>query len=306
MTNVLFVGGGRRVSLARRFIRHDCKVFAYEIDNTAPINLCAEVIIGLKWSNENVKQDLLRVFDEYNIDLVIPLQDAATEVLSQMATDRTKIITSGADTNVTCLNKKKFERLFRDCEKISYMYPFADSAHSAVIKPIYGFGSRGIRFVESKSGKFPHSEEEVVQSRISGTEISVDAYFNKKAELVDLVPRERLVVQGGEVSKSITLSRDGLYETILSYTKAINNELRLVGPTCIQYIIDNKSLNPYIIEINARFGGGVILSLEAGLDMIDLLIREYIHDEEIRPQSSPAWKESFGMNRHFEEYFYNG
>lgn len=57
------------------------------------------------------------------------------------------------------------------------------------------------------------------------------------------------------------------------------------------------------MEINARSGGGVILSLEAGFNMIDLLKREYVDGETIEPRDYD-WKTGFGMVRYFSEHFY--
>ncbi len=44
--NVMFVGGGRRVSLAKRFIAAGFSIFAYETDKNCPISEVATIIEG--------------------------------------------------------------------------------------------------------------------------------------------------------------------------------------------------------------------------------------------------------------------
>lgn len=53
--NVLFLGGGKRVSLAEYFINKGkdkgfkVNIYSYELTNQVPISSVAEVIVGLKW-----------------------------------------------------------------------------------------------------------------------------------------------------------------------------------------------------------------------------------------------------------------
>ena len=171
-----------------------------------------------------------------------------------------------------------------------------------MIKPTFGFNSKGIKQVSyNEYEKLNNDGSFVAQRFIAGKrEVSVDAYFNKNAKMVDAVPRWRVEVQGGEVSKSTTMNRNAF--GLVEITRTIGEKIGLIGPTCCQYIIDHNDI-PFIMEINARFGGGVILSLEAGLDMVDIIKNEYIEGI-VYPPMDHNWKENFSMVRYFQEYFY--
>lgn len=297
---ILFVGGGRRVSLAKRFKNFGFEVISYEIDNTAPIKKESKLINGLKWKDEDIIHHLSNIIIDENINLVLPLQDQASAVCSQLDF-KNKIVSSNKDANEICLNKIKFENFILN-SKFNYIYPKGLNTEKIIVKPLYGSNSKGIKVINFKDlNQINDINNFVVQNYIeNGKEISVDCYFDKKSKMIDCVPRLRLEVQGGEVSKSITLIKN--YLNISNITKEIGEELRLVGPACFQYILsEDKQL--FIMEINSRFGGGVVLSLESGFNIIDLIKNEWILNKENNDYVS-LWKENFGMNRYFEEFFY--
>jgi len=294
---VMFVGGGRRVSLAKRFITAGFEVFSYETEKKCPVSSVATVVEGKKWTDPSVEQHILDTFYSYGIDVAIPLQDHATVVLSRIAQlTNAKIPTATETINNMCLNKRVFEQQLKDYD----FYPsITNSCKKVIIKPKFGFASKGIKVVE-RSDLADVGDDFVVQRFIdSGYEISVDAYFNKNSKMIDAIPRRRLEIQGGEVSRSITLDRNAF--GVLETTKLVGEKFGLVGPACVQYIVDDNKA--FIMEINARFGGGVILSLEAGFDIVDLIKKEYVDNVECLPMNY-GWKENFGMVRYFQEYFY--
>ena len=297
---VLFVGGGRRVSLAKRFISEQFEVFSYETDKNAPISTVATIIDGKSWADIDIKNHILEICKNEKIDLAIPLQDHATVVLSEIVKDAakngTQIPTASLEANQMCLDKKKFEEQLKEYD----FYPkYTKDCKKVILKPRFGNSSKGIK-VLSNDGIIDCGEDNILQKFIEGgEEISVDAYFNKNSKLIDAVPRRRLEVQGGEVSKSITLNRNAF--DVVEITKKVGEKFGLVGPTCCQYIIDNNQA--FIMEINARFGGGVILSLEAGFNMVDLLKKEYINNRNCSPIKYD-WKTNFSMVRYFQEHFY--
>lgn len=294
---VMFIGGGRRISLAKRFVNAGFDVFAYETDKNCPISKIANIVEGKNWFDKNIDQHILNMFSLYSIDLAIPLQDHATVILSRILSQtKTKIPTASENVNSLCLNKKIFEDKLKDFD----FYPIVtDNCEKVIIKPIFGFSSKGISII--KRSDFKNLDGNFIAQRFidSGYEISVDAYFNKNSYFIDAVPRIRLEVQGGEVSKSITINENSF--DINKITKMVGEKLGLVGPACFQYIIDNNKA--FIMEINARFGGGVILSLEAGFDIINLIKREYINNENIKPKKY-NWKIGLCMSRYFSEHFH--
>jgi carbamoyl-phosphate synthase large subunit len=292
---VLLIAAGRRVSLAQRFIAHGFQVFSYETEVQCPISTVATIVEGRRWDDSNIRQHLVDTISDIRPSLVLPLADKATKILSSIVYPG--IVTGSGRTNEICLNKKRFEEYFQnhDC------YPGVEKGKPVIFKPIEGANSKGLKrvmyeeYLQLREGM---NQTHVAQRLVDGFEISVDAYFNRFSKMIDAVPRKRIEVQGGEVSRSITLERDA--HGVVELTKKMGERIGLVGPVCAQYIVDDK---PYMMEINARFGGGVILSMEAGFDQVQLLKDEWIDKKPCSPRSFD-WKSNFGMTRYFSEYFY--
>ena len=293
---VLLIAAGRRVSLAKRFIEHGFDVYSYEIDVNCPISEVATVIEGKRWTEPDIRQHIVDTIGDIKPDLVLPLSDHATPILSSIPYKG--VVTASGRTNAICLDKKKFESKLKDRE----YYPNVVEGQGVILKPIFRANSKGLHrmsydeydnvrdcnLVEFR-GILIRPKDCVSQRLVEGFEISVDAYFNKYSKMIDAVPRKRDEVQGGEVSRSTTMPRDT--HSVVEITKQLGEEIGLVGPVCAQYIIDSYG-HPWIMEINSRFGGGVILSLEAGFDQIQLLIDEYILGKPIMPHEH-YWEAGF-------------
>lgn len=293
---VLLIAAGRRVSLAKRFIEHGFDVFSYETEVECPISQFATIIEGKRWADPNVRQHILDTITEIQPDLVLPMSDHATPILSSIVYKG--IVTGSGRTNALCLDKKKFEQILQNHD----YYPSVEEGMPVILKPIQGANSKGLHrfsYEDYLKYKSEYEDTHVAQRCIDGFEISVDAYFNKFSKMIDAVPRKRVEVQGGEVSRSTTLPRNAYGVTEL--TRQVGERFGIVGPACAQYIVDNNK--PYIMEINARFGGGVILSLEAGFDQIKLLKEEWV-DGNVPSPTPHEWKANLSMTRYFQEYFY--
>ena len=266
---VLLVAAGRRVSLATRFIEHGFEVYSYETEVQCPISNYSIVIEGKKWTDPNIRQHLVDTINDIDPDLILPLSDHATPILSSIV--HRGIVTGSGRTNALCLDKKKFERKLQNQD----YYPSVEEGKPVILKPIQGANSKGLHkmsYEDYLRDKDKYQDTHVAQKLVDGFEISVDAYFNRFSKMIDAVPRKRVEVQGGEVSRSTTLGKNAYDVTEL--TRKVGEWFGIVGPACAQFIVENNKA--YIMEINARFGGGVILSLEAGFDQIQLLKEEWI------------------------------
>lgn len=293
---VLLVAAGRRVSLARRFIAHGFDVFSYETEVNCPISTLATIVEGKRWADSGIRQHLVDTIEEIDPDLTLPLSDHATPILSSIV--HRGIVTGSGRTNALCLDKKKFEQKLQNQD----YYPSVEEDKPVILKPIQGANSKGLHkmsYEDYLRDKEKYQDTHVAQRLVDGFEISVDAYFNRFSKMIDAVPRKRVEVQGGEVSRSTTLEKNAYDVTEL--TRKVGEWFGIVGPACAQFIVENNKA--YIMEINARFGGGVILSLEAGFDQIQLLKEEWVEGKPISSQPHD-WKSNFSMTRYFQEYFY--
>ena len=294
---VLFVGAGKRLEIAKKFISAYCKISSYEDDINCPLNNAPiKIIKGLKWADPKIKEDIQKLSS--NFDVVIPFQDEATKILSELKFNNPNFCVSDIETTACCLDKKLFEQKFYNKD----YYPKPLDGYQAISKPIKGFGSKGIELCNffTPNIQIPNR---IYQKRITGGhEYSVDCDFSKSNELVDFVPRKRIEVVGGEVVKSVTVHKSKFnFEELI---KDISKELKFVGPVCIQFISDEFD-KLWIMEVNARFGGGATLSIAAGFDMIDLIKKEYYDYQEIKNYYS-NWMDGLHVSRCFVDYYHRG
>lgn len=275
MMNILFLGGGRRVELAKRFVERGYQIHSYELTKNVPISEYAHIIEGLNWDNVEVVDDILNYTSKWKQGfLILPLQDAAVTVAGDikcLSSDNI-VVSSSYMKSLTCWDKVMFENYM--LQMFPSFYPCLGlDEYPVIIKPRYGFGSKNLVRVLHKDDWPSDYHNVVVQRLIIGKEYSVDAYFTPYSDMEDAVVRERLRVGSGEVITSKTVENFELF----NITKEVGETLGLVGPTNTQFIIDQTTGRPYLIEINARFGGGWTLSIEAGLDAIGLIERDYLN-----------------------------
>lgn len=288
----LLIGAGRRNQLCLLFKERGIAIHSYELDTQCPISLyCDQVIPGKRWKDDTLKDDLIELSKDY--DLVIPLMDEATKILSELNLDNGCV--SDFETAYRCLNKKEFENYCVSDYDLVQHYPLPNDG-KVVIKPVYGFGANGIAFEDDCPKP---SGEYVVQKRIFGKEYSVDCFYDDDSNLVDFVPRERIKVAAGEVIESVTLNKTRFEDII----KLISRKFKFKGPTCAQFIEDNEG-KLWIMEINARMGGGSTLSISSGFDIVNLMISCFCKKDFSLKDYESQWKEKYYLKRFTLDYCY--
>ena len=286
MYKIMFIAGGRRVSLAKVFERQGFEVSSYELDLQVPIATNHKVYTGLSWNDPNLEKDLKRTINDNCIDLAIPLDCKGVH-----------LVCTTPFSAETCLDKTKLQTFMEI--NLSSWYPNPVYGKPCIIKPRFGYGSNGIETNLSYHKGLENPETVVIQNKLIGKEYSVDAYFNIKGELVGASPRERLWVSGGEVLESITINS----ENLVYMTKTIGEKIGLKAtPACFQFIDDENGI-PYLTEINARAGGGILLSIESGLDVVEYIKNEYLDYKPINKDAVKIEKDVY-MTRSFTDHFF--
>jgi carbamoyl-phosphate synthase large subunit len=141
---------------------------------------------------------------------------------------------------------------------------------------------------------FRRVDKPILQQFIAGTEYTVDILSDLQAEPLSVVPRTRIHVESGISMKGRTVEDD----EIIARSRAIAKQLKLIGPSCIQCIRDTEGIK--FIEVNARFGGGSILSMKADPNILLNLIR-LIRGEQ--PTVSKGFKAGMTMLRYYSEVY---
>lgn len=308
--NILFLGGARRTSLAERFISAGNKlgkrvnIFSYELSTEIPlITVAREIIIGKRWDDPQLMEHLQSVVEQKSIHILLPFVDPAVEVLSRFKSSykHRGVLVPVSDVQVALTF---FDKILAQQWFIQHGFPVPqdNGTYPVIAKPRKGSAAKGLVILNDDQHrslffqKYP-LEDYLLQPYLDADEYTVDAYVSiHEHKILGMVPRQRIEVFNGEVIKSITV-RD---EEILSYSQRILSEASFEGPITLQFLRERNSGKLYVMEINPRFGGGVINSIEAGFDIPLLLLQEYLHLP-VAPINS--WKENLVMIRTFKEIF---
>lgn len=141
----------------------------------------------------------------------------------------------------------------------------SDARFPLIAKPRFGSASVGVRQLTCREDldaiqNVPHM---VVQEIAPGYEHTVDVFVDRTSRCRCAVPRRRLEVRAGEVSKGVTVRNDALEQLATQVAEALPGARGVLN---IQVFVDSATGRLSVIEINPRFGGGIPLSIAAGAD----------------------------------------
>jgi carbamoyl-phosphate synthase large subunit len=154
-----------------------------------------------------------------------------------------------------------------------------DPFYPCFAKPLDGSGSIGAGVIVDERSLVRHvgqfGEQLVIQDVLDGGEYTIDVYRTRSGAFKAIVPRQRLVVRGGEVEQGRTVNDPALIEATRQLVSHFDG---LWGAMCCQ--CRRRPDGPtYFFELNPRFGGGVPLSIRAGADLPMYLLQEVLGRE---------------------------
>ena len=122
----------------------------------------------------------------------------------------------------------------------------------------------------------------LVQEFIDGYGVGISGLFDE-GRPVALIGHRRLresTPWGGPSALAETIEIDS---QLLNATTSLMKQLAFNGPAMVEYKIDHRSGQPYLMEINGRFWGSVLLAIAAGQDL-PYLYWKMLNGMEIRPE----------------------
>lgn len=316
MFTLLFTAIGRRVELVQAFRRsfetHNIKGRILGIDvnpSFAPASYFVERCFEAPRVNDvGYINYLLNICQSENVDLIVPLFEPEFSLLDAKRYEFEKIgvlvLLSKRQVLEICQDKWQTYHFFTTCgiktpkTWIGTKLPKEISC-PVFVKPRKGMGSRGAQRVDTLGQLelvIQQDGELLIQEYIPGTEYTLDILADLKGQVLSVVPRERLEVRAGEVSKSRTVYRQDLIEQ----GKYIVEKLGAIGPVTVQCIDNGKDV--YWLEVNPRFGGGVPLAIRAGVDY-PLLLYRMVKKQKIQPLIG-QYKHNLTMLRYDQAVYY--
>jgi predicted ATP-grasp superfamily ATP-dependent carboligase len=235
-----------------------------------------------------------------NIDLIIPITDVTTQILSERKDDlppHASIVIPDAETWKAVSDKSRLLLLAKQhgiAIPETYFIDSPDAVKQLIHKIRYPVVVKPTCSWLSKDGKwspthvhYAQSERELqklykekeylqypsmIQERITGPGVGVFVLFNH-GELITIFGHRRLREKppAGGVSclrESIAVEPDWREQAIRLF-----KPLRWHGVAMMEYKVDQKTGHLYLMEVNGRFWGSLQLAIDAGVDFPYLLYR---------------------------------
>jgi carbamoyl-phosphate synthase large subunit len=291
--NILFTCIGRRVSLLESFRRaaRALKIKAVFIGtDTSPLSsaleLCDKKFVVRPIRDRRYLSDLLKIVADNRVRLLIPTIDTDLLVLSRdsrrFADLGCRVLVSQPGVVALCQDKRKTCKFL---VQNGFDTPATMSIRAALssktlqwpcfLKPWDGYASRGNAVVRNRKELVLFARQipnVICQEFVDGTEYTCDVYVDSDMKVRCVVPRKRIEVRAGEVSKSQVVK----HPVICAEAVRLVDKLA-AGPGVItlQLFLTRQGRVKFI-EINPRFGGGAPLSIKAGADFPKWILQELL------------------------------
>ena len=259
-----------------------------------------ESIVVPRGDSQEFLDTVTDIISEYNIDAILAGLETELVALTEES-DRysnTTVLCPDAETVRMCADKRQTHRAFVDAGiPVPELYERESVELPCIVKPRSGGGSTGVNVARSEAELSVYAAElddPIFQEYVEGPEYTVDVLSGTNGRPLSVVPRRRHGVESGKSVTGETVAR----KDIIEYCEAISREFGLFGPSCIQCIDGPEGLR--FIEVNTRFGGGAILSVQAD-DSIIPNVERLIRGE--RGVESDDFREGLVMMRNYTELY---
>jgi carbamoyl-phosphate synthase large subunit len=249
---------------------------------------------------------MLEICDKHDVGLIVPTIDPELAVYARhreaFEARGTRVAVSSDETISIAADKRTThawlsEQGFPTVEQLDYEEFIAGSApwsYPVATKPAAGSRSIGFAIVDDSDELRACADSSyVVQTVAPGDEYTVSIYVGEDGSCQCAVPRKRLEVRAGEVSKGMAVRNP----QIQSLAKRVGEALPgAFGAMNVQIFWDEATGETNIIEINPRFGGGFPLAWNAGADFPKWLIEDAF---ELEPsERGDHWEDGLLMLRY--------
>ncbi|MHC4457669.1 MAG: ATP-grasp domain-containing protein [Planctomycetota bacterium] len=291
--NVLFTCIGRRVSLldcfrgAARQLKIKASFFGTDATELSPaLQLCDKRFIVKPISHPGYLKQLLEIVKQNKVKLVVPTID--TELLL-LAKNKSKfanlgccVLISEPDVIEICQDKRKTHKFL---VSNGFDTPETISPRSALsrrkiplpclLKPWDGAAGKDITVVNDRkelaffARKIPNA---ICQELLKGAEHTCDVYVDFGMKVRCVVPRKRIKVRAGEVSKGQVVKNKQIMNRAAELVTRLKAGPGVITVQC--FLEQDRKLR--FNEINPRFGGGVPLAIKAGANFPKWIFQELL------------------------------
>jgi len=286
--NILFTSVGRRVALIRHFQKTlknlglKGKVIGVDLSEDAPaFHVVDKAYKICRIDDPLYIKTLLEICGKEKVKLLFPLIDTDLRKLSEsrqaFAEAGTNAVISDPRVINTAMNKQKTHDFFMahniDTPEVFEveMAVTADLEPPLFMKPLDGSASQGVYKISNKEELIffkDYVPRPILQEYVHGTEFTLDMLFDFDGKVRCVVPRRRIEVRAGEVSKAVVADNEQVLRQGWEVAECLSGAIGCINIQC--FLTPDGKVK--FIEINPRFGGGVPLSLHAGADFARWII----------------------------------
>jgi carbamoyl-phosphate synthase large subunit len=290
--NILFTCAGRRVALLHAFRRAmdklgvAGKIVASDKTYTSSAFQSADVgeLLPPVGRIEYIPA-MLDLVAKHRIGLVVPLTDLD---LRSLGRQKHRFAEAGAAVMIgdeqdirLCRDKAATNELFGRAglgtiKTLSLQEFYREPFYPCFVKPIRGSAGIATGVITNEKELRAHiatyGELLLVQEYVPGQEYTIDMYRDREGVVRCAVPRQRLAVRAGEVSKGIAVKDDQLIEASVKLAGLLGGVWGVFCAQCRR----QEGGKPRFFEVNPRFGGGAPLSIAAGADLPLYLLQEVL------------------------------
>ncbi|MBE6647381.1 MAG: ATP-grasp domain-containing protein [Ruminococcaceae bacterium] len=312
--NVLLTSVGRRAYMVKYFkqtLGEDGEVHVCNSDDkTVAFHYADKSVISPLIYDDGYIPFLLNYCRENRIDILISLFDIDLLVLSKnkekFAEIGTRVIVSDPETIEICNDKWKtynflkkngfnVPKTYLKLEDTILALDRGEIKYPVIVKPRFGCGSiamsiaedemallyyfrRNTRTINKSYLKYESASEDekiIYQEFLPGQEYGADVINDLNGNYKNVIVKKKIAMRAGETDISETVDEPVIkreLERLSSLTRHIANM------DCDVFLVDGK---PYILEMNARFGGGYPFSHMGGCDLPGAIV-EWCRGNEVK------------------------
>lgn len=298
--NIMLTSVGRRAYMVKYFkevLGNQGKVYVCNSDDKSiAFKYADEKVISPLIYDEDYIPFLLGYCQKNMIDIVVSLFDIDLLMLARHKKEfekvGTKVIVSDPKIIEVCNDKWKTYNFLKDngfhtplsflnMSEVIEKIAVGELKYPIVVKPRYGCGSisvaiaydeEDLRYLTKKANKDIENsylkyesavtaDKVIYQECLNGQEYGADIINNLSGETQNVIIRKKLAMRSGETDIAQLVDEPIIKDTLIklgSVTKHIGNM------DCDIFYVDGV---PYVLEMNARFGGGYPFSHMGGCNL---------------------------------------
>ena len=313
--NVLITSANAKVALVKSFVcatkKIKLKTFTADIKNNVAAAFFSDChfVLPKTLDEDAFVSGLKKVCIDNDIGLIIPTRDGEIKFMSKIKDEMiglgVRILVPSEESANICTNKRRFSKFISGVGHKSIPELNADEIHFPVfVRPVYGAAGKGTYRADNKlklDEAINNPDKYMIHPFIDSEEFSIDLLMNLDGtQAIQAVVRRRVHVVSGESKISEVVKIPSLEKISMD----IGEKLGLVGHNVIQAFGSSNFGEDIIIEANARFGGASNLSIVAGLDSPNRIIKMMLGDESAYNINNIDI--GLTMYRYSEDFMHNG